>query len=114
MAIEYLKSGISENLRSEEDQKVRTTVEEILASIKKDGDVAIKKLSEKFDNYSPSKFQLSEQEIDYAMSQVSKNDRDDIEYAQKQIRRFAEAQRASMHDIEIETEPGIVLSLIHI
>ena len=109
MTVEYLKTGMSESLRSKEDKKVRSTVEEILASIDKDGDLAIRKLSKKFDNYSPIKFRLSEQEIDDAISKVSKDDLDDINYAQKQIRRFAEAQRGSMLDIEIETEPGIVL-----
>ena len=89
MTVEYLKTGMSENLRSREDKKVRSTVEEILASIDKDGDLAIRKLSKKFDNYSPIKFRLSEQEIDDAISKVSKDDLDDINYAQKQIRRFA-------------------------
>ena len=109
MSVEYLKSGLSEASRSEEDLKVRKVVEETLASIEKDGDEAVRSLSQKFDNYAPDSFRLSDQDIENAMSKVSKQDLSDIKYAQTQIRTFAEAQRASMKDIEVETQPGVIL-----
>ncbi len=109
MAIEYLKRGKSQEARAEDDAKVRAVVEGTLADIEANGDKAIRELSEKFDNYSPQSFRLSEQDIETAMSKVSKRDLEDIKYAQKQIRRFAEAQRASMTDVEVETEPGVIL-----
>ena len=109
MSVEYLKSGLSEASRSEEDLKVRRVVEETLASIEKDGDEAVRSLSQKFDNYAPDRFRLSDQDIENAMSKVSKQDLSDIKYAQTQIRTFAEAQRASMKDIEVETQPGVIL-----
>ena len=109
MSVEYLKSGLSEKSRSEEDLKVRKVVEETLASIEKDGDEAVRSLSQKFDNYAPDSFRLSDQDIENAMSKVSKQDLSDIKYAQTQIRTFAEAQRASMKDIEVETQPGVIL-----
>ena len=109
MSVEYLKSGLSEASRSEEDLKVRKVVEETLASIEKDGDEAVRSLSQKFDNYAPDRFRLSDQDIENAMSKVSKQGLSDIKYAQTQIRTFAEAQRASMKDIEVETQPGVIL-----
>ncbi|MFT4700750.1 MAG: sulfopropanediol 3-dehydrogenase [Yoonia sp.] len=109
MTIRYLKTGKPEAERQEDDAKVRGIVETTLKDIEVRGDAAIRYLSAKFDNYSPPSFRLSQSEIDAAMSKVGQRDMDDIKYAQVQIRRFAEAQRASMTDIEIETQPGIVL-----
>ncbi|MEM8950943.1 MAG: histidinol dehydrogenase, partial [Pseudomonadota bacterium] len=106
---EYLKRGKPEADRAEDDAKVRATVEGILADIEERGDAAVRELSEKFDNYAPESFRLSEQDIEAAMSKMAPRDLEDIKYAQAQIRRFAEAQRASMTDIEIETEPGVIL-----
>ncbi|MBX2884029.1 MAG: histidinol dehydrogenase, partial [Granulosicoccus sp.] len=70
---------------------------------------AVRSLSEKFDNWSPETFILSEQEIEKAIARVSKRDLEDIRFAQTQVRQFAEQQRASMQDIEVETLPGVVL-----
>lgn len=109
MSVKYLKSGLSQASRSEEDLKVRKVVEQTLASIEKDGDEAVRLLSQKFDNYSPESFRLSEQDIETAISKVSKRDLSDIKYAQTQIRLFAKAQRESMKDIEVETQPGVIL-----
>lgn len=109
MAIQHIKSGKPEEARAEDDAKVRATVEGILKEIEEQGDAAVRALSAKFDNYSPSSFRLTESEIEAAMQQVSMRDMEDIRFAQKQIRRFAEAQRASMADIEVETLPGVIL-----
>lgn len=107
--ITNIKQGKPQAERAEDDAKVRSTVEGILADIEKRGDAAVRELSEKFDNYAPENFRLSSSEIDAAMNKVSTRDMEDIEFAQTQIRRFAEAQRASMTDIEIETLPGVIL-----
>lgn len=109
MTIEYLKRGKPEAERSEDDAKVRSVVESTLADIEKRGDAAVRDLSKKFDNYAPDSFRLSASEIEAAMQQVSTRDMDDIKFAQAQIRNFAEAQRASMLDIEVETLPGVIL-----
>lgn len=109
MTIKYLKKGITEEARAEEDAKVRAVVESTLSDIDARGDTAISELSEKFDKFSRPSFRLTQSEIEAAMSRVSARDMDDIKYAQTQIRRFAEAQRASMTDIEVETEPGVIL-----
>ena len=112
--IRHLKAGASLETRAEADRQVRETVERTLADIQTRGDAAIRELSEKFDGWSPENFRLSEAEIAQAMSEVSERDLDDIRFAQAQIRRFAEAQLASMQPVEIETRPGVILGHKHL
>ncbi len=109
MSITYLKRGKPEAERSEDDAKVRAIVETTLKDIETRGDAAVRELSEKFDKFSPPSFLLTKSEIEAAMGKVSARDMEDIDFAQTQIRRFAEAQRASMKDIEVETLPGVIL-----
>ena len=109
MAIRYLKEGKSALERSEDDAKVRQIVETTLSDIEARGDAAVRELAEKFDNYSPPSYRLSESEIQALISEVSPRDVEDIKFAQAQVRKFAEAQRASMQDIEVETLPGVIL-----
>jgi len=109
MTITHLKHGKPESERAEDDAKVRAIVETTLKDIETRGDAAVRELSAKFDNYEPESFRLSASEIEAAMQKVSARDMDDIKFAQKQIRTFAQAQRASMTDIEIETMPGVIL-----
>ncbi len=106
---EWLKRGKPEAERAEDDAKVRATVEATLADIAARGDAAIRDLSRKFDRYDPPAFRLTPEDIDAAIARVAPRDLDDIRFAQAQIRRFAEAQRASMTDIEVETLPGVIL-----
>ncbi len=109
MTITHLKSGKPESERAEDDAAVRKTVEATLADIQARGDAAVRELSAKFDKYEPESFLLNASEIEAAMQKVSTRDMEDIKFAQTQIRTFAEAQRASMTDIEVETMPGVVL-----
>ncbi len=109
MAITHLKSGKPDADRAEDDARVRASVEGILADIEARGDVAVRELAQKFDGYAPESFRLSDSEIAAAMQKVSTRDMEDIRFAQTQIRRFAEAQRASMTDVEVETLPGVIL-----
>ena len=109
MAIISLKSGKTADARAEDDAKVRASVEAILADIETRGDAAVRDLAQQFDGYAPASFRLSPSEIAAAMQKVSTRDMEDIHFAQTQIRRFAQAQRASMTDIEIETMPGVIL-----
>jgi sulfopropanediol 3-dehydrogenase len=96
------------------DAKVRETVENILAEIDARKDEAVKDLSKKFDNWSPKDFRLSAQDIERAIAGVPKRDLDDIKFAQAQVRNFAQKQRNTMHDLEVETLPGVVLGHRHI
>jgi len=109
MSIRYMKQGKAAAERAEDDAKVRTLVEATLKDIETRGDAAVRDLSAKFDNFSPASFRLTTSEIEAAINKVSARDMDDIRFAQTQIRKFAEAQRASMTDIEIETVPGVFL-----
>ena len=114
MTITYLKRGKSGADRAEDDARVRATVEEVLKDIETHGDAAVRALSAKYDHYEPASFRLTPSEITAAMAQVSARDMADIRYAQDQIRRFAQAQRVSMTDIEVETLPGVILGHRHI
>ncbi len=109
MTIEYIKRGKSDAERSEDDAKTRRIVEDTLAQIAENGDTAVRELANKFDRFDRETYRLTQDEIDALISEVSQADLDDIRFAQDQVRTFAEAQRASMTDIEIETRPGVIL-----
>ena len=109
MAIQYLKQGKNEADRAVDDAKVRRVVEDTLKAIEERGDKAVREFSQKFDNYTPESYKLNLTEIDNLVKKVPKRDLEDIKFAQSQIRRFAQAQRDSMQDIEIETMPGVTL-----
>jgi sulfopropanediol 3-dehydrogenase len=110
----WLKRGMDAGAIKAADARVRETVESILADIDARKDQAVKDLSKKFDNWSPKDFRLSPQEIEAAIAQVPRRDLDDIKFAQAQVRNFAQKQRETMHDLEVETLPGVVLGHRHI
>lgn len=109
MTITYLKRGKSANERDQDDSRTRATVEAALRDIEKRGDAAVRAFSISFDDYSPDSFRLTQDQIDALIAQLTDRELDDIRFAQAQVRRFAEAQRASMQDIEVETLPGVIL-----
>ncbi len=109
MTITILKASKPQDERAQDDAKVRDVVEKTLADIQTGGDAAVRALSQKFDGYAPERFILTDSEIEAAMQKVSTRDMEDIRFAQTQIRNFAQAQRASMTDIEVETLPGVIL-----
>jgi len=110
----YLKRGMDASAIKAADAKVRETVESILAQVDERKDAAIRELSEKFDKWSPKDFRLSAQEIEKAIAQVPKRDLEDVKFAQAQVRNFAQKQKETMHDLEVETLPGVVLGHRHI
>ena len=109
MSVEFIKKSLNEKQRAEENNKVKAVVENTLKEIELKGDSYVRELSEKFDKYSPSSFRLSEDEISKLVDEVSDNDKEDIRFAQKQVRSFAEAQLKSLSEIEVETQPGVIL-----
>ncbi|CAN5164780.1 histidinol dehydrogenase [soil metagenome] len=104
-----LKQGKSITELQEADLKVKDTVRDIIKDIEINRDSAVRKYSEKFDNWSPESFKLSEEEIEKIIRSVPDQVIDDIKFAQQQIRNFAEKQRESIQDIEVETLPGVIL-----
>ncbi|MFL2789303.1 MAG: histidinol dehydrogenase [Paracoccaceae bacterium] len=109
MAITYLKTGKPDEERAQDDAQTKATVENILRDIEIRGDKAVRDLSAKFDNYTPKNFKLNDQEISNLIGTLSERELSDIKFAQTQVRNFAQAQRESMLDIEIETLPGVIL-----
>ncbi len=107
--IKVIKPGISEEAAADFDAKVKATVEATLKDIETRGDAAVRELSEKFDNWSPDSFRLSDEEIEAAVSRLPQRTVDDIKFAQAQIRKFAEIQKAALQDVEEETFPGVTL-----
>lgn len=110
----WLKRGKDVEERAEADRQVRATVEAILGDIEKRGDAAIRELSAKFDKWERDDFRLSQKEIDDCMAQLTDQDLTDIEFAQTQVRNFAQAQKATMTDLAIETLPGVTLGHKHV
>jgi sulfopropanediol 3-dehydrogenase len=110
----WLKRGMEASAIKAADAKVRETVEGILAEVDERKDKAIRELSEKFDKWSPADFRLSAAEIERAIGDVPRRDLDDIAFAQAQVRNFAQMQKETMRDLEVETLPGVVLGHRHI
>ena len=109
MSIKYLKQGKTDAAKAIDDAQVSEIVKSTLKAIEARGDEAVREFSEKFDNYTPKSFKLSPAEIDSLVKKVSPQDLEDIKFAQEQVRNFAQAQRDSMQDIEVETMPGVIL-----
>lgn len=111
---EFFKAGMSPETADAADIKVRDTVQEIIARVKQEGDEFVRELSVKFDNWNPSQFRLTEDEIQACIDSLPEETLSDIRFAQEQIRRFAEAQKATLKDLEVETVPGVTLGHRHI
>ena len=112
--IRYLKRGASAAALAEADAKVRSTVEGILRDIEARGDAAVRHYSQQFDQWDPADFTLSLADIEAAVRKLSPREVEDIHFAQTQVRRFAQIQRDSIKDVEVETLPGVVLGHKHI
>jgi sulfopropanediol 3-dehydrogenase len=112
--IRHLKRAAALQAREHDDLAVRQTVERILADVTARKDEAVRDYSERFDQWRPDAFTLSRDQIDASYRELSRGVVDDIKFAQTQIRRFAEAQRATIQDLEVETLPGVVLGHRHI
>ncbi|MFY7856846.1 MAG: histidinol dehydrogenase [Rubrivivax sp.] len=112
--IRHLKRGQSAAAHAAADAQVRQTVETLLREIEAEGDVAVRRCSQRFDQWDPADFMLSRAHIEAAVKQLSPREIEDIRFAQAQVRNFAQIQRDSMKDVEVETLPGVVLGHRHI
>lgn len=112
--IKYVKKGKKEEEKKEFLQQVKSTVEIIIEDIENDGDSAIAKYSETFDKWNPKSFRLSREEILACYEELDDSVIEDIKWAQTQVRNFAQIQRDSMKDVEVETLPGVKLGHKHI
>ena len=107
--IRYLKRGKDVQIRAEDDAKVRATVEKIIKDVEARGDSAVREYSKQYDHWDPSDFRLSAADIEKARKSLSGREIEDIAFAQKQVRNFAQIQRDAMKDVEVETFPGVIL-----
>ena len=105
----YLKHGRDPAFRAEDAAKIRAAVEGILTDIEKRGDAAVREMSIKFDKWDRADYRLTDAEIRACLAELSPRDIEDMKFAQAQVRNFAQVQRDSMKDVEVETLPGIVL-----
>jgi sulfopropanediol 3-dehydrogenase len=107
--MKILKHGISQAVAQDADAKVRATVEQIIDDISARGDAAVRDLSTRFDRWSPASFRLSPTEIEEIIASLPSQVITDIQFAQAQVRNFAQCQREALRDIEVETLPGVIL-----
>jgi sulfopropanediol 3-dehydrogenase len=114
MARTTLKAARSQTGRSGDCSAVAATVTSVIEDVRARGDVAVREYSEKFDRWSPDAFRLEADEIETIFARVPDQVLEDIRTVQAQVRRFAEAQRESLTEIEIETLPGVRLGHRHI
>ena len=112
--INYLKSGATQEQKKESNKKVQSIVEDIIGEIEDSGDQAVRNYSEKFDNWTPESFRLSKEDIAACYEELGEQVISDIRWAQTQVRNFAQIQRDSMKDVEVETLPGVTLGHKHI
>lgn len=112
--ISYVKKGPTQEEKVESNKKVQVIVEDIIADIESNGDQAVRNYSEKFDKWTPESFRLSRKEILACYEELDEQVISDIRWAQEQVKNFAQIQRDSMKDVEVETLPGVTLGHKHI
>ncbi|MBA3869210.1 MAG: histidinol dehydrogenase [Anaerolineae bacterium] len=109
MATIYIKKGKSQEEKAQADSRTQEIVQTILADVRQRKDEAVRELSQKFDSWSPHNFKLSNDEIQKIIHSLPQQVIDDIQFAQAQVRKFAEGQRTTLRDLEVETLPGVIL-----
>lgn len=107
--IRYIKQRKHQSQTHTINETIRAAVSDIINDVAQRGDQALREYSERFDQWTPQSFRLSENEIKSLIAEVPEQVLEDIRFAQAQVRRFAEAQRSTIHDLEIQTLPGVTL-----
>lgn len=104
-----VKAASGQTAQRSGNPAVVDTVATVIADVRANGDDAVAKYSQQFDCWSPPSFRLTNDEVRRIVASVPSTTLDDLRFAQQQIRRFAEAQRSAVRDVEIETLPGVIL-----
>src|SRR5690625_2696898 len=105
----YLKESEKKSEFKQESEKVSQTVQAAIKEIEAEGDAAVRRFSERFDNWSPESFRLSDEKIAEICAGISEQTKKDITFAQDNIRKFAEKQKETLKDLTVEMEPGVIL-----
>lgn len=98
----------------ENDPETAATVSRMLGELERNGMDAVRKFSQQFDDWNPASFRLSQAEIDGAIAQLSEQAKSDTDFAQRNVREFAEEQLKTLLPLEVETRPGVILGHRHI
>lgn len=110
MGREYLKTRAAQPANQDQPSiNVSAIVKDVIDKVRTEGDAAVRRFSEKFDKWSPPTFKLSRADIDAAIAACPEQTIQDIKEVQGNVRAFAEAQKASLRDFEIEIRPGVHL-----
>ena len=107
--IKKLKKPRIESNQNESNVEVKKIVEDVLNNIKNNGQKAVREYSKTFDNFQPERFRLTEKQINDSVALVSRQELEDIKFSLKQVTNFAEHQKKTLKDLEIETMPGVIL-----
>lgn len=107
--ITYLKQAPKTSADTTQRTTIRTVVADIIADVRERGDAAVREYSEKFDRWTPESFKLTEEEVARIVAGVPDQVIADIKAVQARVRAFAQHQRESLLDFEVETEPGVFL-----
>ncbi len=91
------------------NQDIRDTVSRVLSDVEREGIAAVRRYSQQFDGWNPARFHLTDAQIREGLEGVPDEFAASIDFAIQQVRSFAQAQRASLHEIELETLPGVTL-----
>ena len=110
----HLKTARTKSFADTSQDEVRERVQGIIADIRDRGDAAVREYADTFDRWTPESFRLSDREVQDIIATLPKQVIDDIVFVQSQVRHFAEVQRASMTDVEVETLPGVFLGHRHV
>ncbi|MCE0799518.1 histidinol dehydrogenase [Buttiauxella sp. S04-F03] len=105
--VEFIKRPLGQDVQA--DRTLTETVQNIIDQVRERGDAALRDYSAKFDKTTPDKFEVSEHEIASALAELDPQTRKDSEFAIAQVKRFAQAQLATMQPLDIETLPGVHL-----
>ncbi len=112
--MQTLKTPMRKDERASDDNAVAKVVDEIIAAVATDGDAAVSRYSASLDGWEPQSFRLTSDAIAASLARVPTQVLDDLVFCQEQVRTFAQAQRATMVDLEVETLPGVRLGHRHL
>jgi len=96
------------------DLETTRVVSEMLLDLERNGMQAVRRYSRQFDDWDPPDFELSATQIQEAIDSLDPQVIADTAFCQANVRRFAQAQLATMSPLEVETAPGVILGHRHI
>lgn len=108
-AAKLVKKPVTETASRTSRPEIADTVAEIIADVRRNGDAAVRRWSEKFDSWTPDSYRLGPDDVAAVVASVPETVLDDLRFVQRQVRGFAQAQRDSLADFEVETLPGVYL-----